>query len=443
MLASAFPRVLFITPAAFNHFTGGGVTFSNLFAGWPKDRIATVHNDVVPTSTDVCERYFVLGRSEIDLFAPLRIARTMRDRGGKSDSGAGVGPVTKPGLIARIQGDAAPQRARLSGALERWIAEFEPELLYTILGSNAVMDLIGAIRRRFALPLAVHMMDDFPTVAYRRGLFAPLERARMQRLLADNFRAAAVCMGICTEMCAAFSRRYGRPFLPFQNCVDVERWQPVVRSSVAVGREPYRLLYFGSVFGNAQLASILDICQSVARLNAQGFVVDFDIASPTLHLAANKEALTIHPAIRLVTPTEDDRAFFEQLAAADALVLPVNYDAGTVEFIRYSMPTKVPAYMVSGTPILVYGPRGVAQVDYATREAWGHVVSDRAPGALDAGLRRILSDGALREGLRIRAQALAAANHDSTKVRMQFQSTLKAAASGLAVTEPVPAMSHA
>ena len=443
MLASAFPRVLFVTPAAFNHFTGGGVTFSNLFAGWPKDRIATVHNDAVPTSTDVCERYFVLGRSEIDLFAPLRIARTMRDRGGKSDSGAGVGPAAKPGLIARIQGDAAPQRARLSGALERWIAEFEPELLYTILGSNAVMELVGAIRRRFALPLAVHMMDDFPTVAYRRGLFAPFERARMQRLLVDNFRAAAICMGICTEMCMAFSRRYGRPFLPFQNCVDVERWRPVVRSSGAVGRQPYRLLYFGSVFGNAQLASILDICQSVARLNAQGFAVDFEIASPTLHLAANKEALTIHPSIRLVTPTADDRAFFEQLAAADAVVLPVNYDAETVEFIRYSMPTKVPAYMASGTPILVYGPRGVAQVDYAEREAWGHVVSDRAPAALDAGLRRILSDEMLREGLRVRAQALAAANHDSRKVRTQFQSTLKAAARGLAVTSPLSAMSHA
>ena len=144
-----------------------------------------------------------------------------------------------------------------------------------------------------------------------------------------------------------------------------------LRSSSAVAGQPYRLLYFGSVFGNAQLASILDICRSVARLNAQGFAVDFDIASPTLHLAANKEALTIHPSIRLVTPTEDDRAFFEQLAAADALVLPVNYDAGTVEFIRYSMPTKVPAYMASGTPILVYGPRGVAQVDYADARGLG------------------------------------------------------------------------
>jgi glycosyltransferase involved in cell wall biosynthesis len=443
MRASAFPRILFVTPAAFNHFTGGGVTFSNLFSGWPKDRIATVHNDAVPTSTDVCERYFVLGRSEIDLFAPLRIARTMRDRGSNSNNGAGVGPITRPGLIARIQGDAAPQRARLSGALERWIAEFEPELIYTILGSNAVMELIGAIRRRFALPLVVHMMDDFPNVAYRRGLFAPLERVRMQRLLADNFRAAAVCMGICTEMCIAFSRRYRRPFLPFQNCVDVERWRPVLRSSSGAARQPYRLLYFGSVFGNAQLASILDICRSVARLNDQGFAVTFDIASPTLHLAANKEALAIHPSIRLVTPTEDDRAFFEQLAAADVLVLPVNYDGETIEFIRYSMPTKVPAYMASGTPILVYGPHGVAQVDYAEREAWGHVVSDRAPGALDAGLRRILSDSALRESLRVRAQALAVANHDSTKVRTQFQSTLKAAARGLAVTAPLTAISHA
>src|SRR6202035_124025 len=110
---SEFPRVLFVTPAAFNHLTGGGVTFSNLFAGWPKDRIATAHNDMVPTSHDVCDRYFVLGRAEIDLFAPLRIARAIRDRRAKpqmQSAGSGATPVGSPGLIGRIQGDSAPQR---------------------------------------------------------------------------------------------------------------------------------------------------------------------------------------------------------------------------------------------------------------------------------------------------------------------------------------------
>src|SRR3984957_20744753 len=124
-----------------------------------------------------------------------------------------------------------------------------------------------------------------------------------------------------------------------------------------------------------------------------------------------------HPAMLLIEPTPEYRVFFSTLASAYALVLPINYDAETVDFIRYSMPTKVPAYMASGTPILVYGPRGVAQVDYAAREGWGHVVCERDPASLDSGVRRILADAALRESLRRRAQALASANHDSTRVR--------------------------
>jgi glycosyltransferase involved in cell wall biosynthesis len=428
---SEFPRALFVTPAAFNHLTGGGVTFSNLFTGWPEDRIATVHNDMVPTSHDVCDRYFVLGRAEIDLFAPLRIARAIRDRRAKPlvrSEGSGAAPVGSPGLIGRIQGDSAPQRVRLTHALERWIADFRPQLLYTILGSNAFMQLVAAIRRRFALPTVIHMMDDFPTINYRRGLFAAFERARMQKLLAENIGAATTCMGIGAEMCAAFAQRYGRPFVPFQNCIDVERWRAVVRSDSVARGNPFRALYFGSIFANAQLASLVDLCRSVARLSSDGMPIQFEIASPSSQLAAYRNVLAIHPAIRLVEPTEDDRTFFATLAAADALVLPINYDAETVDFIRYSMPTKVPAYMASGTPILVYGPCGVAQVDYAAREGWGHVVSDRDSADLDLGFRRILSDGPLRESLRVRAQALAAANHDSTQVRARFQDALKAAA---------------
>jgi glycosyltransferase involved in cell wall biosynthesis len=428
---SEFPRVLFVTSAAFNHLTGGGVTFSNLFAGWPKDRLATVHNDAVPTTDDVCNRYYVLGRAEIDLVAPLRIARVLRERGNGTAAtrhDAMLRPAGSGGLIARIQGDSAPQRVRLSARLERFIAEFRPDLIYTLLGANAFMDLAARIRRRFALPMVVHLMDDWPSINYRRGLFARCERARMQRLLKDNLAAATMRMGIGAAMCEAFSRRYGQPFVPFQNCVDVARWQAVVRSDSTVRNAPPRVLYVGSVFANAQLASLIELCGAVARLNAAGTPLQFDIASPSFLAAPHRAALAIDPAIRLIEPIEDDREFYRALAAADALVLPVNFDPASVAYIRYSMPTKVPAYMASGTPILVYGPRGVAQVDYAAEDGWGLVVSEPSPAALDAGLRRILTDLDLRERLRSRAQTLAAANHDTTRVRRAFQDALKAAA---------------
>jgi glycosyltransferase involved in cell wall biosynthesis len=433
---SHHPRILFVTPQAFNHVTGTGITFSNLFCGWPKDCLATVHNDAEPTADDVCARYFVLGAQEIDLFAPLRPVRAVakrriKDRGGEARA---VASPLLSSIVARVQGDSAPQRVRLTAALERFITEFRPDLLYSVLGSNAFMALTVAIQRRFRLPTVIHLMDDFPAVTHRRGLFAPFERMRMQRLLADNFRTATACMGICREMCDAFAQRYGRSFVAFQNCVDVARWRALVRTTGAAKGPPYRLLYFGSIFANAQLASLADICRSVARLNDSGFAIAFEIAASDAHRAQHHAALATHPAVRLIAQTEDDRAFFEMLAAADALVLPVNFDANTVEFIRYSMPTKVPAYMASGTPILVYGPRGVAQVDYAAREAWGHVVSERDDAALDSALRRVLTDPSLREGLRVRAQELAAASHDSLTVRTQFQDALKAAARMATVT---------
>ena len=119
-----------MTAAALNRLTGGGITCSNLFAGWPKDRLATVHNDEVATTNDVCERYFRLGRAEIDVIATLRFAR--RFRGGATAAAPApvpAGAAVATGLLARLQGDSAPQRARLTPEIERFIATFDPQLL--------------------------------------------------------------------------------------------------------------------------------------------------------------------------------------------------------------------------------------------------------------------------------------------------------------------------
>jgi hypothetical protein len=123
----------------------------------------------------------------------------------------------------------------------------------------------------------------------------------------------------------------------------------------------------------------------------------------------------------------DDDSYFHSLAAADILLLPVNFDAHSVRYIRLSMPTKVPSYLVSGTPILVYGPSGTAQVDYARGAGWGHVVDRQDRTALMTAIRRLAGDLALRQDLSATARRVAADRHDSATVRTGFQSALAAA----------------
>ena len=190
----------------------------------------------------------------------------------------------------------------------------------------------------------------------------------------------------------------------------------------------FDLLYVGSVFANAQLASLLDAAAAVEAAAADGLDARLSIASPRFLIAPFAPRFAAFPRTRILPPITEDEAFFRRIATADALLLPANFDADSVGFIRYSMPTKVPAYLASGTPVLVYGPAETAQVAYARAADWGEVIAERSLERLKQGLRRIMTDRDRRETLLCNAQAAARENHGAAAVRARFHAALTDAA---------------
>jgi hypothetical protein len=225
-------------------------------------------------------------------------------------------------------------------------------------------------------------------------------------------------------MASAYGTRYGASFEPFQNTIAVGSRSPEARRDLRTGQRP-KLLYVGSIFENAQLASLIDCACAVGVLAERGFPAELTIASPTRHGDRFRHLLEINPAVRVEGPLVDDEVFFRRIREADLLLLPVGFDSATVEFIRYSMPTKVPAYLVSGTPILAYGPAGVAQIDYARREGWALVVDREGVEPLADAMQMSLADVDLRQQLVRHALDTAMQNHDATVVRQRFQSRLR------------------
>jgi glycosyltransferase involved in cell wall biosynthesis len=438
-----YPRLLFVTPHAFNHVTGGGVAFTNLFRGWPQDRIATVHNDPEPTADDVCRHYYRLGPAELDLVEPFASARRLiRGDAATTPENGSHGAATAPrgGLKAAAKriaidmlGPAFPERAALTPALEKWIGDFRPDVLYTILGSNGMMALIEKILARFDLPVVIHIMDDWPAAAHRQGLLAGRERRVMEGHLERLLSRASECLAISSAMAEAYARRYGRPFRAFQNAIDVARWAHTAKRDLSV-RQPAELLYVGSIFPNAQLDSLADCAEAVASLNSGGYPIKLSISTPSGHADRYRSRLAIHPAIAIEDTIRDDARFFARIAAADALLIPVNFDADSLRFIRYSMPAKLPAYMTSGTPILVYGDPAAAQVQYAETAGWGYVVGARDRGLLTRGIRAIMEDDALRRHVSTAAAEALRRHHDASTVRADFHATLaRAAGCGVAL----------
>jgi hypothetical protein len=117
----------------------------------------------------------------------------------------------------------------------------------------------------------------------------------------------------------------------------------------------------------------------------------------------------------------------ERLADSDLLLLPFNFDDGSVRFIRYSWPTKMPEFMISGRPILLYGPADTAFGEYARRESWACVVDRRDPRLLSEALVGLMGDYGRRRDLTVRARELVLKEQNLHKTRRHFQGLIRQA----------------
>ncbi|ODT43848.1 MAG: hypothetical protein ABS70_06970 [Nitrospira sp. SCN 59-13] len=425
------PRVLVVTSNNFNLVTGGGITLTNLFRGWPPDRLANLHEDILPDDHSVCRNFYRLTEEEIRWVWPFSLVRTWYGRKKQQALVSEGGSTGSPGRgwlgsLKRLVGDGAPKRAQLTPALIEWVEQFRPTLLYGFLGSLEQLTLTRALAAQFKVPLVIHMMDDWPAVLYRSGLLSPVMGRVIRHELRCVLREARARFAICDAMCEEYACRYGYAFQSFQNALVPAEWLPHARTQWQAG-QPFVVRYVGSIVPDGQKESLHDIACAVAGLREAGRQIELHIHSPRRDTEYLR-ALQVSPeAIRIEGPPEAS-IVPRLLAEADLLVLPYNFDARSARYIRLSLPTKAPAYMISGTPVLVYAPADVATSRYATHEKWGFVVSKQGREAVKAALTRLMDDASLRERLGRTAQVVAVERHDAERVRREFWRSLTAAA---------------
>ncbi len=428
-----YPRIALLSGSVFNPITGGGIMLTNLFRGWPTDRIAVAYTEEMPgikPDTSICTTYYILGPKEFPWARPFSFLERRR---GKTPEGidalrtSSTAKLSFSSTIGRcIFGVEMPRRVTLSPEFRAWIDDVRPEVLYTILGNLPYMRLVRMVSETYGIPYVIHMMDDWPATRYTTGLIDVVRQRTMHRELCDLVRGAAACLAIGDRMCAEYERRYGRTFEPFMNTLNVSEWIDRPRP-VQPPDAPFRVVYAGALLPNSQLESIRDIADAIVALATSGKKIRFDIYTNAHALKAYASVIRRGDVVvpHLVPATLDIHDLFH---SADLLVLPFNFDDKSVRYVRYSMPNKVPAYLLSGTPIFVYGPSTLAAVQYAQDGQWGYVVTSRGQTALVNGLQKLLGDADLRNRLVRRAREVGHARHDATVVRRAFHETLIAAA---------------
>lgn len=429
-MTGSYPRVLLVG-GGFNQVSGTGITLSNLFHGWPAENLAVIHNSPYGNDPSRARDFWLKMEFSVSGLPYRKEWKTRSEIRAAGEPGISCNKASamlsrgREGLRNALEFLGVTGLVRhfpLDQELIRFVEEFSPDVCYTLLGDIPIATLFEKLLDEFSLPSVVHIMDDYPSTLYQSGVFAGIVREKMHAQLRRIFSRATICLGISDAMCDEYRARYGQEFLPFHNPVDLSVWKGDITVNRYSKKQSYTITYSGRV-GVSCLSSIRDVFEVVKGWNDQQVALTFDIYVNDIHQALSdapflKEA---HPNIHVSEAPRSAAAIAGILQRSDILLLPVDFDRESIKYIRLSMPTKVPAYMATGVPILVYGPVEVASVQYAKRQEWGYVVDEQAPDSLRKAILQLCLDKALRSALSHRAQHLAVMNYEAAVVREQFR----------------------
>jgi glycosyltransferase involved in cell wall biosynthesis len=438
---NSYPRVI-IFGQAFNDFSGGGITLSSLFKGWPLECLAVLsypfmlHN----STTNICQNYYQIGIDELTWRLPFSLVKQKFSSGRlhlRNDLRAQVlkqtalpryyvssnliTPFIKwSGLVHSISS------IHLSQKLKDWLADFDPEVLYLQISNresiNFARDLIDYLK----IPSVIHMMDDWPSTISRRGLFKRCWHKIIDREFRVLLDKTNLHLSISEAMSEEYLTRYGKNFIPFHNSIEPDRFD--IKNKVQqTENKNFRILYVGRI-GTANRHSLITFAEIISRCDFHGFSVELDIFTKDYDSTDSRKIrrfsnVIIHKAI-------ENNDIPDLLASYNILLLPLDFTDSGRKFSRLSMPTKAIEYMASGTPVLVFAPPETAIYRFCDRNECAHCIPSTDHLEISRSLVILFNDSEYRAKLALNSKRIARQLFDSAIVRQKFRSSISSLLTG-------------
>lgn len=420
----------------FNDFSGGGITLTNLFKGWPKEFIAVAsYPHMLKNITwHVCDTYYQLGSSEYRWRLPFNLFKQTYKSGLIENNGRSreVLPQTKPSLkhfVSNILVNPLTSwlglkncisNISISRPLKEWMSEFKPDILYFQISNRESIIFADNLIDHLKIPSVIHMMDDWPSTISNYGLFKRYWKTKIDQEFRQLLEKVDLFLSISDAMSEEYLRRYQKQFKAFHNPVDIASFN-IPKNHKSLEDKRFRILYIGRI-GTANKQTIMSFASFVSKFKIKDFNVEFDIFTKE---AENPDLISFGKLnnINIIRSVSHDQVP-SLLIDYDLLFLPLDFTEAGLRFAKYSFPTKASEYMLSGTPVLIIAPQETAVVRFFSVNECGYCVTKLAENEFDRALRFLIQNEDYRSKIGRNAMELAKEKFDGEKVRKEFQHLL-------------------
>ncbi len=430
-----YPKVL-IFGQPFNDFSGGGITLTNLFKGWPRDRIAVTYlgHGLVSVTTDVCDTYYQLGQKEHKWRFPFSVIQKKFRSGLKTFESKAVNStgLNKKGpryfIVNKIFYPALEwlglfhcvSRIELSGDFKKWLADFKPDILYVQIATRETLLFAGDLANHLKVPSAIHNMDDWPSTISRKGLFRNFWKKKIDREFKSLLDRMDLFLSISDAMSEEYRKRYAKVFTPFHNPIDTSRFSGLKKRSFGTD-DTLRILYLGRI-GMANKESLYTFAKAVSRWKRKRPDIRLDIFTPDLDSPDSARIRNLNNISMSSHVKHEEVAAL--LADSDLLLLPLDFNQTGLNYAQYSIPTKASEYMMSGTPVMVYAPEETAISKFCAQNDCAFCLTSPDENEIYRAIDFVIKNQDFRKKWTRNAVELASELFDVRLVRERFQTML-------------------
>ena len=263
-------------------------------------------------------------------------------------------------------------------------------------------------------------MDDFINVIVKPGILKLYWRNKLDNRFQDIVNKSSVCLSISQGMSGEYQKRDGKEFFPVHNPVDPEFWH--VSSSQKKVSSKFNILYSGRV-GTGTSTSLLTISQAIEYLLKKNVNVTFTVSTNTMD---NRVIKKIEEKPRIILEGFCDYNLLpKKFSQYDLLIIPYDFDDQNHKYIKYSMPTKATEYMVTGIPVLVFGPKDMAIMKDAIEKKWAAVVSENDYIKPAKMIELLMNDVNYRNSITENAPHTSFNDYNTKRIKEDFLSLLK------------------
>lgn len=444
-----YPRVLIISPDPFNYLTGLGITLSNLFKGWPQEKLACIYYLPIDPNNKICRNYLKIDKNlQLKWRFPLNLIFAP-----KSNAGGGISLSTskiissthnklsslkniikRTLILAHISSIyILAGRIKLilkenwkflpiSDELKEWVSLYKPDAIYCTPVSMSDCSIILSIARYCKTKVFTHILDDWPSNPYfsTRKPYLKSPSFHLRQLL--KMSTSRITIG--ETMREEYKKRYGLNFLRISNCPESKLWIENGKKDWHC-KKSFEFVFTGALYNEDNERTLRQLALAIELVNKRSSLnIKMKIYTTSAHLF-KFDNIRSGNFIFLENEFKDQDKIAKIYGKADGLIIAFGFREPTKTAEKLSIPTKLPAYLLSGTPILICAPESSAVSMLSAKHRIGYVLPDIDNiDRLSKEIEVFCKDEFLRKEIGLKAREYAAREFDGEQLRREFFAVL-------------------